>query len=182
MLFRSCALAGVVVGWRLAGVLNRSLGWFFRAFNTAFGAATDAYVRTVGWSLRASAVVLIVYGGLLYLTYEVFQRTPTGFIPAQDKGYLLVNVQLPDSASLDRTEEVMRRIEQVAGKTPGVRHTVGIAGQSILLGANAPNFGSMYVMLDDFDRRTRRGLSGDAVADHLREELEREIQIGRAHV
>ena len=71
----------------------------------------------------------------------------------QDKGYLLVNVQLPDAASVERTERVMHRIEELAHKTPGVKHTVAIAGQSILLGANAPNFGAMYVMLDDFHRR-----------------------------
>jgi hydrophobe/amphiphile efflux-1 (HAE1) family protein len=176
------ALGGIIVGWSLARPLNRFLGWFFRAFNAAFGAATNAYVRSVGWALRASALVLVVYVGLLYLTYEAFQRTPTGFIPAQDKGYLLVNVQLPDSASLGRTEEVMRRIEQVAGKTPGVKHTVGIAGQSILLGANAPNFGSMYVMLDDFHRRTGHELSGDVVAQQLRDDLEREIQGGLVNV
>ena len=70
--------------------------------------------------------MLIVYGGLLYLTYYGFTRTPTGFIPPQDKGYLLVNVQLPDAASLERTEEVMRadRGDRRA-TTPGVKHTVG---------------------------------------------------------
>ena len=86
--------------------------------------------------------------------------TPTGFIPQQDKGYLLVNVRLPDSASLDRTEQVMQRIEKTAGKSPGVKHTVAIAGQSVLLGANAPNFGTMYVMLDDFHHRAQGALVG----------------------
>ena len=80
---------------------------------------------------------MLVYGGLLVLTYWQFNRTPTGFIPQQDKGYLLLNVQLPDSASVERTAEVMAQIESIVRATPGVDHTVGISGQSLILGANA---------------------------------------------
>ena len=127
-------------------------------------------------------VVLLVYGGLLGLTYVGFANAPRGFIPAQDKGYLLVNVQLPDSASLQRTEQVMERIEEIAGKTPGVKHTVAIAGQSILLNANAPNFGAMYVMLDDFHHRTARELSGDAIAARLQSKLAEGDQDGVINV
>src|SRR5262249_38613295 len=101
--------------------------------------------------------------------------TPTGFIPAQDKGYLLVNVQLPDASSVVRTENVVQRIEGIARQTPGVRHTVAISGQSILLNANAPNFGALYLMLDDFEHRTRPELSGDAIATALQERLRREV-------
>src|SRR5205807_2241199 len=82
-----------------------------------------------------------------------FTTTPTGFIPQQDKGYLLVNIQLPDAASVKRTQEVVAKVEALALQTPGVRHTVAISGQSLLLGANASNFGSMFVMLEDFDIR-----------------------------
>ncbi len=105
--------------------------------------------------LRASVVVLLIYGGLLYLTYYEFSSTPSGFIPSQDKGYLLVNVQMPDSTSVEKTQAVMKRVEAIALKSPGVKHTVAIAGQSILLNANAPNFGAMYVMLEEFHDRTR---------------------------
>ena len=132
----------------------------------------SVYTQLVGTSLRVSVLVLLVYGGLLYLTYWGFTNSPSGFIPMQDKGYLLVNIQLPDAASVERTERVMRRIEQIAGKTEGVKHTVAIAGQSILLGANAPNFGAMYVMLDDFHERARPPeLSGEAIAATLAEPL-----------
>ena len=96
----------------------------------------------------------------------------------QDKGYLLVNIQLPDAASVERTERVMHRIEEIAGKTEGVKHTVAIAGQSILLSANAPNFGAMYVMLDDFHERTARGLSGEAIAATLQASFQEEIKDG----
>ena len=103
--------------------------------------------------------MLLVYGGLLYADVRPFSDTPTGFIPSQDKGYLLVNVRLPDSASLDRTTEVMQQIEEIADDGPASSHTVAIAGQSMLLGANAANFGTMYVMLDDFHTAGRRRTS-----------------------
>ncbi|HEX4589695.1 MAG TPA: efflux RND transporter permease subunit, partial [Gemmataceae bacterium] len=97
------------------------------------------------------------------------------FIPQQDKGYLLVNVQLPDAASVTRTRDVVERIEKIALKTPGVKHTVAIAGQSILLNVNASNFGAMYLMLDDFEHRTRASLSGEEIAKTLQEEFQNEV-------
>ena len=102
--------------------------------------------------LRVSFLVLIVYVGLLGLTGWQLITAPTGFLPEQDKGYLILNVQLPDAASVERTERLMARIEQIARDTPGVEHTVGISGQSLILNANAPNLGSMYVLLKPFDR------------------------------
>jgi multidrug efflux pump subunit AcrB len=166
-------LVGALVGWLVSRPLNWLLGESFRLFNIGFDWTTNGYTRVVGGLLRVSLIVLIGYGGLLYLTYWGFRQTPTGFIPQQDQGYLLVNLQLPDAASLGRTEEVMRKIEQIALKTPGVKHTVSISGQSILLGANASNFGSMYVMLDDFHERTKEGLSGEVISKRLQDELGR---------
>src|SRR5665213_2553807 len=133
------------------------------------------YTIAVSGLLRVSLVVLVVYGGLLALTWWGFTHTPTGFIPAQDKGYLLVNVQLPDASSVVRTEDVVQRIEKIARKTGGVKNTVAISGQSILLNANAPNFGALYLMLDDFDKRDRPSLTGDAIAATLQERLRREV-------
>ena len=115
----------------------------------------------------------MVYGGLLYLTYFGFTHVPGGFIPEQDKGYLIVNVQLPDGASVQRTQEVMRRIERIARETPGVAHTVALSGQSLLLGANAPNFGSMYVMLDEFDARRGAARQGNAIARRAPQAIQR---------
>jgi multidrug efflux pump subunit AcrB len=97
----------------------------------------------------------------------------------QDKGYLLVNMQLPDAASLERTEQVMRRIESIAKEDKkAVKHTVAIAGQSLLLNANAPNFGAMFVMLNDFHERAGEGLSSDVVAAQLQEKFQKEIPDG----
>jgi multidrug efflux pump subunit AcrB len=174
--------AAVVAGWVVGRPLNWLLGWFFWGFNKAFDWSTGLYARLVGVLLRGSLLVLAVYGGLLFLTYWGFTKTPTGFIPQQDKGYLLVNVQLPDSASLERTDRVMRRIEEVARRAPGVSHTVEIGGQSQLINANAPNFGSMFVMLDEFEKRRAPGLSGEAIAARLRAELQDSVREGLVQV
>jgi multidrug efflux pump subunit AcrB len=156
--------------------INLILRSLFRGFNASFNRATAGYTRMVAGLLRVSFAVIFVYGGLLALTWLGFDRAPKGFIPAQDKGYLLVNVQLPDSASVQRTGDVMRRIEGIARKTPGVKHTVAVAGQSILLNANAPNFGAMYVMLDEFPRRRSHDLSADAIGRRLEAILQKEIE------
>ena len=158
------------------------LGWAFAAFNKAFDISTNIYTRMVAISLRLSLIVLLLYGGLLYVTYASFQSTPTGFIPSQDKGYLLVNVQLPDSASLDRTQQVMKQIDEIASHTKGVHDRVAIAGQSILLNANAPNFGALYVMLDDFHDRLEPGLSGDEIAAGLEATIEDQIHDATVNV
>ena len=167
------AFIGLVTAQLICSLINYFLGLFFRWFNRCFNAVTDVYVGIVGLFLRGSIVVLLGYVGLVYLTYYLFQLAPSGFIPSQDKGYLLVNVQLPDSASLDRTNQVMRRVEELASKTAGVKHTVGIAGQSIVLGANAPNFGTVYLMLDEFHHRTH--LTADQISATLEATLEREV-------
>jgi multidrug efflux pump subunit AcrB len=175
-------VVGAAVGWLLSRVLNRLLGWSFHLFNVGFNHSTNVYTRLVGMSLRVSVLVLLVYAGLLGLTYWGFTKAPAGFIPTQDKGYLLVNVQLPDAASVERTQHVMQRIEEITRRDPGVEHTVAIAGESILLDANAPNFGAMYVMLKDFHQRTAAGLSGDAIAARLQSGLQEEIRNGLVNV
>ncbi len=110
---------GAAAGFVVSGVLNRVFGWTFYLFNKAFDATTALYTKMVAGLLRVSVLVLLIYGGLLGLTYWSFTRTPTGFIPAQDKGYLLVNVQLPDSSSLERTQQVMTNVERLAEQARG---------------------------------------------------------------
>ncbi len=182
-------LAGLAVGLfelllaRLLGSpINFLLGWSFRAFNRAFEFSTGIYTRVVAGLLRVSLVVLMVYGGLLAMTWWGFTHTPTGFIPQQDKGYLLVNVQLPDASSVWRTQKAVQHVEKIARETTGVKHTVAISGQSILLGANAPNFGALYLMLDDFEERTGKAESGPAIAAALQERFDREVPEARVHV
>src|SRR5262249_13404319 len=123
----------------LTWLLDVTLGWFFKLFNWVFHAGTGVYARLVGVALRLSVVALLVHFGLLGLTSWLFLRYPVGFIPQQDQGWLLVNVQLPDAASVQRTQEVMKRVEALTLKTPGVAHTLAISGQSILMMTNSPN-------------------------------------------
>ena len=104
-------------------------------------------------------------------------RRPTGFIPQQDKGYLILNVQLPDSASVERTRtDRWPGSRTIARKTPGVKHTVGVSGQSLILNANAPNLGSMYIMLEDFDKRRGPELTADAIAATLQDAATKEVR------
>ncbi len=176
------ALVATALGLLIGPLLNFILGWSFNAFNRGFDFSTGVYARMVSGLLRVSAIVLVVYGGLLFLTWWGFTRTPTGFIPQQDKGYLLVNVQLPDGASVWRTEKAVRHIEEIARQTPGVKHTVAISGQSILMNANAPNFGALYLMLDDFEHRTSDALSGEAIAAALQDRFDKEVREARVRV
>ncbi len=157
-------------------LLRVTCGALFKGFNRLFDFGTSIYARLVGGCLRICVLMLAAYGGLLGLTYFAFERVPTGFLPSQDKGYLLVTAQLPDAASLERTQEVMQTIDQIVKETPGVAHRVGIAGQSILLGTNGSNFGSMYVVLDEFHDRHGHDLYADEIARRLRTELFARIQ------
>ncbi len=162
--------------WFTGRLINRLLSMLFGGFNRGFNRVTSGYVRTVSWMLRGSVVVLLLYGGMIYGTWYLFTVTPAGFIPSQDKGYLVLNVRLADSASLERTQTIMAKIEHLAGSIAGVRHTVALAGQSLLLNANAPNFGSMYVMLDEFHDRVASHRTADGIAEELRRVFQREVQ------
>ncbi len=170
------AVAGGAFGLLVIRPVNAVLGMLFRGFNRLFDRMTAVYGRLVGGVLRLSAVVLMLYGGLLVLTYWQFNHAPTGFIPQQDKGYLLLNVQLPDSASVERTQRVMARIETLARSMPGVAHTVGVSGQSLLLNANAPNLGSMYIMLKEFSHRRGHKLTADSIAADLTRRCQTEVR------
>jgi len=169
-------LAGLLLGWMIIRPVNAVLGVFFLGFNYAFDRMTLGYGRSVNSVLRLSVMVLLIYSGLLVLTWWQFQRTPTGFIPQQDKGYLLLNVQLPDSASVERTQKIMAKISTLARETPGVKHTVGISGQSMILSANAPNLGSMYVLLKEFSKRRGPDLSAEAIAAKIQQLCQEKVR------
>jgi multidrug efflux pump subunit AcrB len=169
-------LVGGVVGWIIIRPVNAVLGFLFGGFNRWFDWMTALYGRAVGRTLRLSVMILMIYVGLLGMTYWQFQRTPTGFIPQQDKGYLLLNVQLPDSASVERTQRAIAHIERLAHDMPGVEHTVGLSGQSLILNANAPNLGSMYILLKPFDERHDPNLKADAIAKSLQERCHEEVR------
>src|SRR5438093_828607 len=109
--------------WFATG-MDRVLGWFFRLFNKSFEAATKGYTRAVGGTIRRGGIALAVYAGLLVLAWGGFKVVPTGFIPTQDSGYLILFAQLPDGASLERTQKVISRAGEIARAIPGVKGTV----------------------------------------------------------
>jgi multidrug efflux pump len=160
-------LVGVAAGWVLGGWLNRLLGWLFRGFHRFFGYTTEGYTRLVGRMLRVSGAVLALYGGLVVLTYFAFKSTPRGFIPAQDMGYLMASVQLPDSTSKERTDAAMEKIAQIARATPGVKHVSGISGMSFALSTSGSNFGSMFIGLENYPERRTPDLHSDEILKKL---------------
>ena len=182
VLFLPGAFAGGALGWFLIRPVNWVLGKFFRGFNWVFERATDAYGKAVGWALRLSAIVLLVYVGLIGLTVFGFAHIPAGFIPSQDKGRLIVNVQLPDSAALERTVDVMEKVGKIARETPGVAHTISNPGRSFVLNAVSSNLGSMFIPLKPFHERRGPALGDAAIAARLRERFRREIPEARVSV
>jgi multidrug efflux pump len=176
------AMLGAIAGGLLGKWLNLALGAFFRLFNRGFQRLTNGYTRAVGGLVRVSMLVLVIYGGLLGLTWWRFMVTPKGFIPAQDMGYLMVSVQLPDSASMERTQEVIDRIVQIAVHHPAVKHCSGITGQSFVLNAFGSNFGSMFVNLKDYHLRRDASLSSETVANDLRAAFGRDIKEANVQV
>ncbi len=142
-------------------------GWLFAPFNRMFERASNRYVGTVRRVLRGSSIAMLVYGGLLVLGYLGFSSTPTGFVPQQDKQYLVAFAQLPDAATLDRTEVVIKRMSEIASKHPGVENTVSFPGLSINGLTNSPNSGIVFVTLKDFGLRKDESMSAGAIAAEL---------------
>ena len=152
-------------------VLDRTFGWFFRPFNRFFDAAASGYVRVVRRLLRRSGVALVAYGGLLALTYFGFAKVPSGFVPTQDKQYLVSFAQLPDAASLDRSDDVIRRMSKIALETEGVEHAIAFPGLSIAGLNNTPNAGIVFVGLKPFEERKAKNLYGPAIAATLNQKF-----------
>ena len=147
------ALPGIVLGVVVTRPVNAALRVFYKGFNWVFDKITLGYKATVRLLIKGVVVVLVGYVGLLYLTFVGFTTTPVGFIPPQDKGYLVINIQLPDAASTQRTRAVMAEVDRISRETPGVDHSVAISGQSLVLGANGSNFATMFLSLKDFEER-----------------------------
>ncbi|MCE9553954.1 MAG: efflux RND transporter permease subunit [Planctomycetes bacterium] len=177
-------------------VMDFSLGWFFRLFNWAFRKSTKGYVWIVGRMIRGSAVVLVLYGGLLVLTWWSFGQLPTGYIPAQDKGYFAISLQLPDAAGVERTAAVVKRIEKILQEDPAIKavetsaeslagdshepsdkagHVITLAGQSFTLQLYSPNTGQFFVILKDFDERRDKSLYYTAVMDRVKKRIAAEV-------
>ncbi|KQV38366.1 MULTISPECIES: multidrug efflux RND transporter permease subunit [unclassified Rhizobium] len=151
--------------------MDRTLGWFFRGFNRAFGASSNAYGKGVGKILSRKSLVMLVYLVLVGGTYQLFQAVPGGFVPAQDKQYLIGFAQLPDAATLDRTEDVIKKMSEITLAQPGVEHAIAFPGLSINGFTNGSNAGIVFVALAPFEERTTPELSAGAIAMQLNQKF-----------
>jgi multidrug efflux pump len=155
----------------LTRFMDRSLGWLFRAFNRLFKRGAAGYTRGVGRVLGRKTAMMAVYALLALATAGLFKAVPHGFVPTQDKQYLIGFAQLPDGATLDRTEEVIRRMGEIALKNPGVQDAVSFPGLSINGFTNSPNAGIVFTPLKSFGERRGANLSAAAIAAQLNKEF-----------
>jgi multidrug efflux pump len=170
----SPALAGLLLRPRqevkdpLTRIINFLFGWFFQLFNQTFDLATRGYAAIVRRLLRGAGVVLLLYLGLLCLTALGFKMVPTGFIPIQDQGYLIATAQLPDGASLQRSDEVRKQMVQLVSAVPGVDHTVEFTGYSGIDASNRSNAVTIFITLAPFAGRVHDArLSGFAILKEI---------------
>jgi multidrug efflux pump len=152
---------------RLTRGIDRAFGWLFRPFNRFFHRGAERYVGGVKRMQGKGAAALVVYAALIALTAFGFVHVPTGFVPTQDKQYLVAFAQLPDAASLDRTDDVIKRMSSVAMKQPGVLNAVAFPGLSINGFTNSSNAGIVFVTLKPFEERRDASLSAGAIAGAL---------------
>ena len=152
-------------------VINKLFGWLFGPFNRAFARGSDRYRSVVRRVVGRSAVALAVYGGLVALGLLGFSKVPQGFVPGQDKQYLVAIAQLPDAASLDRTEAVVRRMGEIALSQPGVANAVQFPGLSVNGFANKPNAAVVFITLKPFEERKGKELSSGAIVGALNQKL-----------
>ena len=138
-----------------ARIIDRLFGWIFRPFNRFFQRNAERYEGLVGHSLRRRGLVFVIYALLLAGTVLIFNQVPGGFIPTQDKTYLIGSIRLPEGASLDRTEAVARRVSEMALETEGVANAAAFVGFNALQRTNTPNVGTVFILFDDFSKRDR---------------------------
>ena len=156
--------------WLTRG-MDAVLGRFFGVFNRVFKRGTAAYSGGVTRAISRKAIMLGFYAVMLVVAGGLFKSVPSGFVPGQDKQYLIGFAQLPDGATLDRTEDVIRRMGEIAMKHPGVEHAVSFPGLSINGFTNSSNSGIVFATLKPFDQRRRPDQSGGAIAGQLNQQF-----------
>jgi multidrug efflux pump len=152
---------------KLTKLIDFLFGWFFKLFNWTFKRSSHAYSSTVSGLLSHKATALLIYVVLMGVTAIGFNNLPKGFIPAQDKQYLIGFAQLPDGASLDRTTAVIEAMGEIAMKEPGVESAVQFPGLSVNGFVNSSSSGIVFVTLDPFDERATPELAAEAIAGRL---------------
>jgi len=153
-------------------LIDTLFGWFFMRFNRFFDRFSHGYSRLVGRLIRMTTLVLVLYAGLCGFNFLAFEKVPTGFIPQQDQGYLILFAQLPDAASLARTQAVVEQATKIILETEGVNHVNAYSGFSILSGASQSNVATMFATLDSFDDRAgHANLHANVVIEDLKKRL-----------
>jgi HAE1 family hydrophobic/amphiphilic exporter-1 len=152
--------------------VTRGLRWLADRFNSGFDRTSNGYARTVGVVARRKFFMLLVYAGLAGLTVYMAQRVPTGFIPQLDRGYAITVIQLPDGASLSRTDEVVRRASEIIKSTPGVINAVAFAGFNGATFTNATNAAVIFSGFRPFKDRVRDNQPGTAIIGELHQRLQ----------
>jgi hydrophobe/amphiphile efflux-1 (HAE1) family protein len=147
--------------------MERLFGRFFRRFNRGFDKAGNAYSRGVTQTVRRTGIALVVYGGLIVLTYFGFNAVPGGFIPDQDKQYIIAIAQLPAAAALDRTDEVTRRMGEIGMKQPGITNAIQFTGMSVNGFTPSTSSAIVFFALDPFEKRKSKDLSAKAIVAAL---------------
>lgn len=155
----------------ISKIIHGSAGWIFNGFNKLFEGTRFVYLKTLKHAIRHGVIVLILYGGMLGLTYLGFIAVPTGFIPQQDKGALIVYLQLPDGASLERTRQVSTKIYNMIKDVPGIGAIVKLDGFSMLSFGNKPNAATFILRLDSFEERKKKGITADKILAQIRPRL-----------
>lgn len=156
---------------KLTRLMNFLFGWFFRGFNKFFSKSQNTYAKGVAIAGKRKLIMMTLFGALVYATYFSFSLVPSGFVPAQDKQYLISFVQLPPGATLERTDKVMREMGEIAMNEKGVANAVQFPGLSINGFVNSSSAGIVFVPLDDFDKRTTDDLSAGAIAGRLNQKF-----------
>ena len=167
--------------WLTKG-LDFTLGWFFQGFNRGFDVSNRWYIKSLHYVVRYALVSLAVYLGLVYLAYGMFRIVPTGFIPTQDQGYVIVNVQMPDASSIERTDTVMTQLSDLARKTKGIQDAFAVAGFSILTRSNSSAAGLLFLHLTPFAQRAGKpDMTATAIAGRLMQRFSK-VEGGQAVV
>ncbi|WP_319778154.1 multidrug efflux RND transporter permease subunit [Maridesulfovibrio sp.] len=153
------------------------LGWFFGQFNKYFSKITSGYTSGVRIIIRKSVIALGVFGILLFGAYTLFKTVPTGFVPNEDQGYFMINVQLPEGASLERSDAVVHQVEEILKNEPGVKTYFALGGFNLITGAYSSYTSTLFASLDPWDERTDPKLHVNAILRNVQQKA-RGIQDG----
>jgi len=150
---------------------SRGLNYFFFKFNSWFNRRTEGYTKNVQYAIKHSRYIVILLVMVVFATYAMFLKKPTGFIPLEDEGRVYITYELPEASSTSRAVEVMNKIMDVLGNMEGVNHYSAIAGLNVITGASKSNSGTIFCMLKPWDERTDKSLQLNSLIARMQEKF-----------